>query len=319
VKSAARAGGLLALGAVIGLGACERSRSAAPADAGPDTSLSASSARRAPALLYLPDGGDRVLAEPGEARPQAAAGGSGRCPAEMVDVGGRFCVDRYEASLVDAARGREISPYFAPSRGDALQALAAFEDGEPPGAPPLPLIPAWERIEIFSPRAESNAGVVPNGYVSGLLAAKACEAAAKRLCTLSEWQEACRGERQQKFPYGDRYEAGACNVGREAHPAAVLYGNASLHHLDPRLNLVAGSEGPLLRRTGESARCRSEWSGDAAHDMVGNLDEWVDEPSGMFAGGFYARATVEGCDARITQHPPEYYDYSVGVRCCRSP
>jgi len=319
VTTGARAGGLLVFAAVVGLFACERSRTAAPADAGPSGAPSGSSGPRPPALLYLPDGGDTVLAEPGEVRPQVHAGGSGRCPAEMVDVRGRFCIDRYEASLVDLALGRAISPYFAPSRGDALQALAAFEDGEPPGAPPLPLIPDWERIEVFTPRAESNPGVVPNGYVSGLLATKACEAAAKRLCTLSEWQEACRGERQQKFPYGDRYQAGACNVGREAHPASVLYGNPSIHHLDPRLNLVQGSEGPLLRRTGESSRCRSEWNGDAVLDMVGNLDEWIDDPSGMFAGGFYARATVDGCDSRITQHPNEYYDYSTGVRCCSSP
>jgi hypothetical protein len=106
-------------------------------------------------------------------------------------------------------------------------------------------------------------------------------------------------------------------VFREAHPASVLHGDASIHHLDPRLNLVKGSRGPLLRRTGESPRCRSEWSGDAAFDMVGNLDEWVDDPEGTFAGGFYARGTRDGCDAKIEGHPIEYFDYSVGVRCCR--
>jgi hypothetical protein len=235
----------------------------------------------------------------------------------MVDIGGRFCIDRYEASLLDAQRGRAISPYFAPSRAEALGALRSFSDGDPAGVPPLPVLPAWQKIEAFTPRAEALPNVIPNGYVSGVWAARACEAAAKRLCTLDEWQEACRGEGQRKFPYGDRYEAGACNVGREAHPAHVLYGNASIHHLDPRLNLVEGSEGPLLRRTGESTRCRSEWGGDAVLDMVGNLDEWVDDPGGLFAGGFYSRATVEGCDARISQHPRDYYDYSLGVRCCR--
>jgi hypothetical protein len=51
--------------------------------------------------------------------------------------------------------------------------------------------------------------------------------------------------------------------------------------------------------------------------MVGNLDEWVEEPSGEFMGGFYSRGTKEGCDAAITAHPTSYYDYSLGVRCCR--
>jgi hypothetical protein len=51
--------------------------------------------------------------------------------------------------------------------------------------------------------------------------------------------------------------------------------------------------------------------------MVGNLDEWVDDPDGAFLGGFYARGTAEGCDARVGVHAPEYFDYSLGVRCCR--
>ena len=51
--------------------------------------------------------------------------------------------------------------------------------------------------------------------------------------------------------------------------------------------------------------------------MVGNLDEWVDEDTGAFQGGFYSRSTREGCDARITVHPPQYFDYSLGARCCK--
>jgi hypothetical protein len=310
--------GLLALHAALFLVGCERSKSDGSSDVPAASAPSpARSAPRRPAELYLPDGGDAVLGD-GETRPPSAAGGTGRCPPEMVDVGGAFCIDRFEATLVDSRLGRSISPYFAPSRAEALGALRAFEDRAAAGAPPFPLLPPWQREESFAPRAESRQGVIPNGYVSGLSAAKACEAASKRLCTLVEWQEACRGERRAKFPYGERYEAGACNVGREAHPAHVLYGDASVHHLDPRLNLVESSEGPLLRRTGATARCKSDWAGDAVYDLVGNLDEWVAEPGGMFAGGFYARATVEGCDARISQHPPEYYDYSTGVRCCRS-
>ena len=94
-----------------------------------------------------------------------------------------------------------------------------------------------------------------------------------------------------------------------------MHGNAALGHLDPRLNAVEGAQGPLLRATGSSPACRSEWGGDAIYDLVGNLDEWVEGPSG-FAGGFYARATHAGCDAFISAHPPAYLDYSLGVRCC---
>ncbi|HSN99577.1 MAG TPA: hypothetical protein VLS89_14885, partial [Candidatus Nanopelagicales bacterium] len=63
--------------------------------------------------------------------------------------------------------------------------------------------------------------------------------------------------------------------------------------------------------------CQSRWGSDAIHDMVGNLDEWVDDPDGAFAGGFYSRSTRAGCDALVTAHPRAYADYSTGVRCCR--
>ena len=72
----------------------------------------------------------------------------------------------------------------------------------------------------------------------------------------------------------------------------------------------------MLRRTGDTALCSSRWGDDEIFDMVGNLDEWVADEGGKFVGGFYARATREGCAASISAHPPEYFDYSLGVRCC---
>src|SRR5947208_2969810 len=79
---------------------------------------------------------------------------------------------------------------------------------------------------------------LPSGYVSGLDARRACEAAGKRLCRETEWVTACRGEEQTAFPYGASYRQDSCNVFREDHPARLLHGSASRGHLDPRLNLV---------------------------------------------------------------------------------
>jgi formylglycine-generating enzyme len=159
--------------------------------------------------------------------------------------------------------------------------------------------------------------VTPNGYLSGTLAELACRNAGKRLCTLEEWIFACRGEAARKFPYGEHYDSARCNVFRSTHPAQVLHGDSSTGHLDPRLNLVEDADGPLLRKTGETPSCRSTWGNDAIEDMVGNLDEWVDAPEGAFLGGFYARSTREGCDAKVSSHPRSYFDYSLGTRCCR--
>jgi len=171
--------------------------------------------------------------------------------------------------------------------------------------------------------------VTPNGYLSGVVAARACENAKKRLCRYDEWRLACEGEAKQPFPYGMEYVAGACNVFREAHPAVVLHDNATIGHMDPRLNLVTGKDGdPLLRLTGKTPRCKSEWGSDAAYDMNGNLDEWVldteKEPDpktgwrGRMVGGFFSRSTKNGCASSIAAHPKGYLDYSTGTRCCWS-
>ncbi|MCC6523080.1 MAG: SUMF1/EgtB/PvdO family nonheme iron enzyme [Polyangiaceae bacterium] len=247
-----------------------------------------------------------------------------RCPLDMVRVDRRYCVDRYEAMLV--AKGTEelrLSPYYSPTRKWALYAVKEWQKGRldigdaKARAMPLPNLPDWQRERDVAPVALSRKGVTPNGHTSGVEAKAACENAGKRLCTFEEWRLACGGERRLKYPYGDKYEQGACNVFREAHPAAVLHDNPAIGHNDPRLNLVESKGKPLLRKTGATPRCKSEWEGDAAYDMVGNVDEWFEgDPSGGFGGGFYARATKEGCDWYTTKHPFPYADYSLGVRCC---
>jgi formylglycine-generating enzyme len=102
------------------------------------------------------------------------------------------------------------------------------------------------------------------------------------------------------------------------HPAFELHGNSSVGHLDPRLHLVI-EEGrtPLLELTGARAGCASKAEEGEIFDMVGNLDEWVEDPDGTFLGGFYARSTREGCEARIENHGATYADYSLGTRCCK--
>jgi formylglycine-generating enzyme len=316
--------GILAAAVVIFGGGCSR-KSEEPGKPRPVPSSSGSVAAPVPPLprqLYLPDGGDLVqnqgqLQPLPELLPGAPPAVSSGCPPEMVSVRGQFCIDRYEASAVDG-RERALSPYYPPSHDELVHLYGVFRGVTPRRlALPIPLPPQFSLDEGFEARARSVPGVVPNGYLSGVLARRICENAGKRLCTPNEWVVACKGQNATKFPYGDQYQEGTCNVFREAHPAVVLYGDASKNHLDPRLNLAEGPAGPLLRKTGATPSCRSQWGQDAAYDMVGNLDEWVDDDHGAFQGGFYARSTREGCDARISVHPPPYSDYSLGVRCCR--
>jgi formylglycine-generating enzyme required for sulfatase activity len=182
---------------------------------------------------------------------------------------------------------------------------------------PVPQPPEWQLSGRFEAKATSQRGLLPNGYLNRDLAESACNRAGKRLCSAEEWVVACRGRQNRKFPYGDEYRQGDCNVFRATHPAMVLHDDPSIGHLDPRLNQVEENGKTLLRPTGTLQTCTSEWGEDAVYDMVGNLDEWIDDPDGTFVGGFYARSTREGCDSRIEVHAASYFDYSLGVRCCR--
>ena len=249
----------------------------------------------------------------------------GVCGSEMVLVGGAFCIDRYESSLVDRTTGRQLSPHYPP---DQKRLSVLFErwtrkapsSGRTLGRNmPVPIPPAFTLNEKFSPRARSIQGQIPAGYMTRGLAEAACKNAGKRLCRREEWVRACRGERNQNFPYGDSYQAGVCNVYRQNHPARLLHGDSSRNHLDPRLLLTEDEQGPLLKRTGVNNQCVSRWGNDGIYDMVGNLDEWIDDPSGAFLGGFFSRATREGCQASIDSHSPGYLDYSLGGRCCAEP
>lgn len=262
-------------------------------------------------------GGARVAAAPASVRPLRG------CPREMARVGS-FCIDRWELSAIDRTTQQELSPYYPPQRGlihrvlDVWQIERSSWGSDSAQAFLLPELSRLQREGCFVPVARSVPNVVPQAYLSRDLARKLCEDAGKRLCSHAEWQTACRGERGTLFPYGNEYIAGQCNVWRNTHPARVLHGNSSLGHLDPRLNLVVEYDsGALLRLTGTTRGCTSRFGEEVIYDMVGNLDEWVDDEPGVFVGGFYARATSKGCDAKVSSHAPTYLDYSTGARCCR--
>lgn len=249
------------------------------------------------------------------------------CTADMVHVQtttARFCIDRYEAAARDKRSGELLSPYYPPETTMLGRVHRLWEDlrhvigDESVRRMPLPALSLLQKTGNYTPKAVSEAGLVPQAYLSYYSAKRLCEAAGKRLCTEQEWTTACRGERGTQFPYGAKYQAGSCNVGSYLHPAAILHGLSSSGHLDPRLNLLMiGGDAPVLRETGGTQTCASRWGNDAVFDMVGNLDEWVEHEKGIFKGAFYARGSKIGCDAVVGNHSHTYFDYSTGTRCCR--
>jgi hypothetical protein len=216
------------------------------------------------------------------------------CPSDMVMIGRRYCVDVYEASLVQVSESGVERPW-----------------------PFYELLP--EGVVV---RAVSLPGVFPQGYISGLQARDACERSGKRLCKPDEWKNACMGPARTIFPYGNERQVGRCN---DNGRSSMRFFNPELddrpenrwkwgfagNMIDPRLNQLEGT----LTRTGERTGCTNEYG---LFDMVGNLHEWVDDPDGTFQGGYYLDTHLngDGCYYRTTAHPISHLDYSTGFRCC---
>jgi hypothetical protein len=225
-------------------------------------------------LAYAPG---RFHAVDEGALPQARA--SGACPTGMADVGRRFCIDRWEGSLVEKrADGTEApwSPFVSP------------EDGH-----------------VYIARTAPN--VTPQAYVSASQAQAACRAAGKRLCAPVEWRAACGGSQANAYPYGPAQVARKCHDTGAAPAVALRVSDLN----DPRLDQLPDT----IAKTGAYPDCVNDYG---VYDMVGNLDEWTGDPNGTFQGGFWLDTSQhgEGCAYRTIAHDFAYHDYSTGFRCC---
>lgn len=198
------------------------------------------------------------------------------CPENMILIEDTFCIDKYEAYI------EGHSPYEVPTGGVAVTAP----------------------------------NVVPQGYISGDIAQKACLAAGKRLCTINEWMRTCQGPYGYTYPYGNTYDPEACNVTRDEHPINSYWGNDPnkwdyAHMNDPGIN----QQPDTVDLTGSNPKCVTY---EGAYDMHGNLHEWISDPAGTFKGGYYADGSIngKGCYYTTTAHSFTYHDYSTGFRCC---
>jgi hypothetical protein len=217
--------------------------------------------------------------------------GNGLCPPDMASIDDRYCVDRYEASLLEVLPSgdeREWSPF--------------------------------EPVEGHIVRAVSEPHTIPQGYVNAYQAAEACARSGKRLCKPAEWKKACMGPEKKTYGYGDANQPRRCNDhGRS--PVVALFGMEtdlsvrSSWSWDRMNNPTLNQLTRTLGRTGEHEGCTN---GYGVYDMVGNIHEWVDDPQGTFLGGYYQdiHQNGDGCQYRTTAHEAWYHDYSTGFRCC---
>jgi hypothetical protein len=136
------------------------------------------------------DGDVEVTSEAPDADPTAP------CPKNMVLVASgelRFCVDKYEASLVETDVDGNDKPY-----------------------------PHWLPVDGHTVRAVSQPGVFPQGFISEVQAEDACAASGKRLCSHVEWKTACMGPAKTTFPYGEARRPGVCHDAGKSAVGAVF-------------------------------------------------------------------------------------------------
>ena len=126
-------------------------------------------------------------------------------------------------------------------------------------------------------------------------AAEYCAAASAFLCSDAAWTEACAGPAGSAYPYGDAYDAAACNGIDTGEGAPVAAGSLS------------SCEGGV----------------DGLFDISGNVYEWTntcaDGPCLIRGGSFDKAADGLACDASHTMDGPSGHREDLGLRCCAEP
>ena len=140
-------------------------------------------------------------------------------------------------------------------------------------------------------------GARPTRNLNWSQANQACESAGKRLCSEAEWERACKGPRNLKFPYGNEFNADTCNT-RDA-----------------------SGENRSLAPSGQFS-CES---GYGVHDMSGNVWEWTsgrlqsDLNDMILRGGSHSRPDFHVRCANRYNSEPGVSSQEFGVRCCANP
>jgi hypothetical protein len=134
-------------------------------------------------------------------------------------------------------------------------------------------------------------GVKPQSNVTLAQAMDSCFTVGKRLCTAPEWESACSGTYNWRYPYGNKYSQRACVTQEKKR-----------------------------RKSGDAGECRS-WN--AAYDMVGNLAEWTstkapeDKSFNIVKGGFWESGSSGSCKSSRYSYYPQNHHNPVGFRCCK--
>jgi eukaryotic-like serine/threonine-protein kinase len=132
-------------------------------------------------------------------------------------------------------------------------------------------------------------GKAPTTGVGWADAKRLCEGKGKRLCTEEEWEKACKGPGNARWPYGNVFDPDACNTED------------------------AAGEGRAVSSAGRFNKCRS---GYGVADLSGNVAEWTAEKVQKGGGSSKPDFAVR-CSSRKLGAAAKAAD--VGFRCCLDP
>jgi formylglycine-generating enzyme required for sulfatase activity len=161
---------------------------------------------------------------------------------------------------------------------------AATDDGRAARTPAMVTVRSRGTSWLIDAFEYPGRGAAPRVNVTLEEAQALCLARGARLCTAHEWETSCRGVDGASYPYGNVYDAKACNTDE-------------------------GAVGP----SGAFADCRSHIG---AYDMSGNVAEWI--AGGAVRGGAVGEGNPAGrCsrEGRATGPSATPAD-RIGFRCC---
>jgi hypothetical protein len=130
-------------------------------------------------------------------------------------------------------------------------------------------------------------------------AAALCQARGRRLCTDLEWERACKGPKNTRYEYGDRFDVKKCSSTQGTTP----------------------NGGPVGALDG----CASAFG---VHSMHGFAFEWTssawerdsdDKGSAVVRGGYGDQPFAHLRCAAVRAAPPAQADARIGFRCCGGP
>jgi hypothetical protein len=138
----------------------------------------------------------------------------------------------------------------------------------------------------------------PMNCVDWFGASAFCKFDGGRLCKADEWFAACRGPDDRDYPYGARFDRGACLA--QPGPAKIEMGTEPV---------------------GSRKTCEGGTPG--VHDMAGNVSEWVDECKDsychFYGGSYLANEPLEdfaSCKHVCAGNQKTLKSSTLGFRCC---